>query len=295
MFIPTLFIVCYGLALGVEVVCARKSQEEHFPCRACAELWLLGVGLFFHTLFLVMRILDSARSPLSSAQDALLVLVWVLASITIGLISTYRKRHLGRFLLPMMLILLGVAFGIANTTPFAARPASLGWGMVHGISMLVAAVAIFCGFLSGTLYLRQAWKLKHLTPQKSHSLTFRLPSLEWLYYANRHSMKLATSMLALGVLSGIVLNLQKNSAENLLADWMILGTGGLLLWFVFSLVLGFFWKRANAGPQIAYRTILNFVALCTLFGLVIFSQHRIELETLPILETPVIQEIPLKE
>ena len=87
-------------------------------------------------------------------------------------------------------------------------------------------------------------------------------------------MKLATVMLALGVLSGIVMDLLRHDSVNLLANWMILGTMGLLFWFVLSLVLGFFWTRANAGPQIAFRTILNFAALCTLFGLVIFSQHR---------------------
>ena len=221
------------------------------------------------------------------------MLVAVLTAISLGLISTHREKTFGMFLLPMILILLGIAQFCASSTPFATAPASRAWGMVHGVSMLLAAVSIFFGFLSGIMYLRQAWNLKHPGSASVRRSRFSLPSLEWLHVANRHSMKLAATTLALGVLSGIVLDALKGETVNLLANWMILGTTLLLAWFVFSLLLGFFWKRANAGPQIARRTILNFIALCTLFGLVIFSQHRLVMEPSP--ETPAESSVPTTE
>ncbi len=271
MLIPFIFLICCLGALGLEILRFRTRPDAW----VCAELVLMGFALTVLTVFLGWRVFHSGRMPLSSSQDAVLVLVWVLTGIAMGLISTWRRKSFGLTFLPMILALLLVAIYGADETPFAARPASAVWGMVHGGSMLLAAVSIFFGFLSGSMYLRQARALKRPSFASSSKGGIRLPSLEWLHYANRHSMKCATSMLALGVLSGIVMDLLRHDSVNLLANWMILGTTGLLFWFVLSLVIGFFWTRANAGPQIAFRTILNFVALCTLFGLVIFSQHRI--------------------
>lgn len=267
-----IFSSFYILAFGVELLRFRVWPGKGIP----TELCFLGAGLCAHTIWLALRISDSGRSPLSSPQDALLVLAWVLTGISMGMISTYRRQNFGLFLLPTLLITLGIAVFAAEDAPFASRPASAMWGMVHGISMLLAAVSILFGFLSGIMYLRQSWTLKHPGVSRSRRTVFsRLPSLEWLHYANRHSTKMAASMLALGVLSGIVLDVMHDDKSQFLHNWMILGTMGLLTWFVISLVMGFIWKRANAGPQIAYRTILSFVALCVLFGLVIFSQHRV--------------------
>lgn len=271
MLIPFIFLICGLVALGLEILRFRTRPEAW----ARTELVFLGVALTALTVFLGWRVFHSGRIPLSSSQDAMLVLVWVLTGIAMGLISTWRRKSFGLALLPMILALLLVAIFGADEVPFAARPASTVWGVVHGGSMLLAAVSIFFGFLSGSMFLRQAWLLKRPSFTASRKGAIWLPSLEWLHYANRHSMKVATSMLALGVLSGVVMDFLRHDSVNLLANWMILGTTGLLFWFILSLILGFFWTRANAGPQIAFRTILNFVALCILFGLVIFSQHRI--------------------
>ncbi|MBQ6108226.1 MAG: hypothetical protein IJK97_08435 [Thermoguttaceae bacterium] len=275
MFLPAVFSICCLFAFVLELSRLRSRTAG----KVFAELCFLGAALAALTVFLTQRLLESAQSPLSTPKDALFVLVAVLTAISLGLISTHREKTFGMFLLPMILILLGIAQFCASTTPFATAPASRAWGMVHGVSMLLAAVSIFFGFLSGIMYLRQAWNLKHPGTASVRRSRFSLPSLEWLHVANRHSMKLAATALALGVLSGVVLDAMKGETVNLLANWMILGTTLLLIWFVFSLLLGFFWKRANAGPQIARRTILNFIALCTLFGLVIFSQHRLVMES----------------
>ena len=280
MILPAVFSICCLFAFVLELSRLRSRTAG----KVFAELCFLGVALAAMAVFLTQRLLESAQSPLSTPKDALFVLVAVLTAISLGLISTHREKTFGMFLLPMILILLGIAQFCASSTPFATAPASRAWGMVHGVSMLLAAVSIFFGFLSGIMYLRQAWNLKHPGTASVRRSRFSLPSLEWLHVANRHSMKLAATTLALGVLSGIVLDALKGETVNLLANWMILGTTLLLAWFVFSLLLGFFWKRANAGPQIARRTILNFIALCTLFGLVIFSQHRLVME--PPTETP---------
>lgn len=262
--------ICYVLALILEIVRLCRKPEAWVRTGQV----LLGLGLLAQSVFLASQIFDSGRIPLSSPQDALFVLVWILIGIAMGSSSVRRKKISGLYLLLTAVILLGIGIFAADATPFAAEPASKVWAGIHGISMLCAAVSIFFGFFSGIMYLRQTWNLKHPRITSVQKNRFPLPSLEWLHTLNQHSLKFATGMLALGVLSGIVMDTLKKDPAYFLADWMILGTMGLLFWFIFSLLMGFLWKRANAGPQIAFRTILNFIALCTLFGLVIFSQHR---------------------
>lgn len=269
--IPAFFAICCFFAFLLELHRLRRQPKAWVR----TELCLLGLGLMLLTAFLTWRVFHSGRLPLSSPQDAIFVLVWVLAGASMEMVSGKRSRNAGIFVLPMVLVLLGIGIFAANDTPFALRPASLAWGIVHGLSMLFAAVAIFSGFLSGTLYLHQIRRLKQPRLSAKPKLRIPFPPLERLHKTNLNSTKFAALMLALGVLSGVVMDVLRSDSVNLLANWMILGTLALLFWFVFSLFLGFFWKRANAGPQIAYRTILNFAALCTLFGLVIFSQHRV--------------------
>jgi len=277
--------ICYVSALILEFVRLFRKPEAWVR----TEQVLLGLGLLTQSVFLASQIFDSGRIPLSSPQDALFVLIWVLIGIALGSASVRRRKIAGLYLLLTAVVLLGIAIFAADSTPFAAEPASKVWAGVHGLSMLCAAVSIFFGFFSGIMYLRQTWHLKHPRITAARKNHFPLPSLEWLHTLNQHSLKFATGMLALGVLSGVVMDSLKKDPAYVLADWMILGTMGLLFWFIFSLLLGTFWKRANAGPRIAFRTILNFIALCTLFGLVIFSQHRSIPAATPEIQTPEIQ------
>ena len=123
MLIPVIFLICCLGALGFEVLRFRTRPEAWVR----TELTILGFALTILTGFLGWRIFHSGRIPLSSPQDAILVLIWVLTGIAMGLISTWRRKSFGLGLLPMILLLLLAVFG-ADDTPYAARPASAVWG-----------------------------------------------------------------------------------------------------------------------------------------------------------------------
>lgn len=257
-------MVCFASCYGLAWLLGRWKS---------AERTALAAGIFAHSAYLYYRTLFYERLPLSSQQDWFLVTAWVLACLTLGLVSSRKVPHSGFFLLPVILGLIAVA-SLMGKESYAFQPASVIWGGIHGLSMLAATVAIFCGFLSGMFYL---WKAGNLKKPLRWVEPWSLPSLEWLHAANRHAMKLATTMLALGVLSGLVLlRFAKLQGETIpfWQDAMILGTVLLLGWFLFSLLPGFFWKRWQEGHQVAYRTIGSFVALCVLLGLSLATEHR---------------------
>lgn len=256
------FASCYAIAMVVELV--RTYGKPESRRLVSLELLLLGAGILVHTAYLSSHAL--AANSLSSQRDCVLVLDWILACASLAIISTYRSRSFGIVLLPVTLAVLGVVRAFPENAGFAARPLSAVWGIIHGVSMMLAAAGIFCGFLSGVCYLRKSWLLKHPTVKSR----WALPSLEWLHYANRHSMKFSAVTLGLGVLSGLVLMRLSGKTQ---LDWMTLATLALFAWFALTLFAGFFWKWANAGHQIAYRTILTFVALLVIAVLGIQSKH----------------------
>ena len=93
---------------------------------------------------------------------------------------------------------------MADSQPLAREPASRIWGAIHGMSIVLAAVAVLVGFVAGLMYLGQVRHLKHKIVARRG---LRLPSLEWLQWANSRAIVVSVLMLGMGVLSGMVLNL----------------------------------------------------------------------------------------
>ncbi|MDO4569043.1 MAG: hypothetical protein Q4D38_01500 [Planctomycetia bacterium] len=271
------FASCYAIALALEVFRLRAglSQSGGAFWRTI-EIGVVGLGLYAHSAYIYYRAVSVERLPLSSPQDWLLVAAWTLCAIALAFVSTYREKNLGLVLLPPVLGVIILASFLPNDKIYAMASPSRMWGALHGGSMLLAAVATLFGFLAGGLYLRQARCLKNpRCGAFAHGKSWiKMPSLEWLYNVGRIATKFTATMLGLGVLSGFVLNQMNPQNLGLWSDWTVWGTILLFLWFVISLTIGFFWRRAQGGDLVAYRTIASFVALCVLFGIVIFSEHR---------------------
>ena len=106
---------------------------------------------------------------------------WVLVVVYLHLAILHPKVPFGLFLLPLALGLIGAARFLANSEPLAREPASKIWGAIHGISIMLATVSVLVGFVAGLMYLGQVRHLKHkIVPTRG----LRLPSLEWLQWAN---------------------------------------------------------------------------------------------------------------
>ena len=130
------------------------------------------------------------------------------------------KVPFGLFLLPLALALdrRGHVSGQRPTVgPRAGRREF--WGAIHGISILLAAVAVLVGFVAGLMYLGQVAAPE--TQDRRPPRGLRLPSLEWLQRANSRAIVVSVLMLGVGMFSGMVLNLINagNAADRL--PWTI--------------------------------------------------------------------------
>ena len=137
--------------------------------------------------------------------------------------------------------------------------------------MLIGTGAVLVGFLSGVMYLVQSRRLKQ---KRAGSPRFRLPTLETLDRANRRSLIVSTSAVAIGVVAGVMMNL--NQYERF--DWTdsgILLSLVLFLWLVAATATEFLYSPASRGRKAFYMTLASLGFLVLALVGIIFSSHGV--------------------
>jgi ABC-type uncharacterized transport system permease subunit len=248
------FTASYAVALGLELV-----GLWHRPAwRRWAVVIALIAGAIAHAWYLAGRIADEPAAPLSSRHDWYLAVSWLLSVIYVTLSVYYPKRSFGLFLLPVMLGLIGASHWAA-TAPLASADTERAWGQLHGVLLMLGAVAVLLGFVAGTMYLVQSYRLKHKFPTTSR---LRLPSLEWLEAVNSRSLGAAMLLVALGFFTGVVARVaNRRSADLPWNDPVVLSLGAMLLWLAAAELFRLVYPAARRGRKIAYLTIAAFVFL----------------------------------
>jgi len=268
---------------GVSVICFAASYSVAFALevtrllfrsgiRGALMMGFAGAGLVAHSAFLYYRAVSTAGSPLSSERDWYLMAAWGLAAFYLYLAYYRPKIPFGLFLLPLVLGLIAVAVFLAQPEPYAREPASRAWGLIHGVSILLATISVLVGFVSGVMYFEQARRLKRKPPS---TYRLRLPSLEWLQRANGRAIVASLLLLGAGVLSGAILNRINQAARVPASDPVVLSTVVMFVWLLLASGIAFLYKPAEAGRKVACLTVLSFVFLVAALavGLFLDTQH----------------------
>ena len=187
-------ILCFAASYSVALVLEVSRLLFRSGVRGAVMLGFAGAGLLAHTAFLYHEAVNTTGTPLSSERDWCLVAAWVLAVVYLYLLCYHPRNSFGLFLLPLVLALIAAGRFLAEPEPFAREPASKVWGMLHGSSIVLAAVAVLVGFAAGLMYFGQAWRLKHKLPP---GRGLRLPSLEWLARTNHRAIVVSVIMLTM--------------------------------------------------------------------------------------------------
>ncbi len=269
----TCFAACYAIALAVEV--SRLVWGWRIP--TLVPLVIAALGLLAQSMYLVVHAQDEllrrAISPLSSWYDFCLLAAWVLAAAYVGLTIRRPENSMGVFLLPLVLGLIGLAWFFQDTAPFPTRTALHVWRLVHGLTLMLGTTAVSLGFATGLMYLVQSYRLKNKLPPTRR---FRLPTLEWLQNFNRESLIISTCLLAIGLLSGVVLNVISKTEDGGVMRWtdpVVLSSGVLFLWLTLVTIFESLYRPAREGSKVAYLTLANFVFLSLAFYFVLFGSH----------------------
>ncbi len=277
-FLSGVTIVCFAGSYAVALVLEVLRCVRRLPLRTLFTILWTAAGLLAHTIFLFQLAHEevttgASRLVFSSWYDWSLLVAWGVAAAYLGLLLRRPQNATGLFLLPLVLILIGLAIYVADRAPFERSAAEQVWRTVHAVSLLLGTVSVTLGFAAGLMYLFQSFRLKQKRPLPQW---FRLPPLEWLQRFNREALLVSTIALAVGLLSGIVLNLRLKAGSGSLVDWTdpaVLSSLVLLSWLVASTLFESFYRPAREGRKVAYLTIASFVFLVLALSFVLATEH----------------------
>lgn len=266
-------ITCFAASYAVALVLELTRLVFQATVRNVVMLAFAAAGWIAHTLFLIAHArADLTRGmniPWSNWQDFCLLAAWVLAGAYLGLSLRRPGISVGVFLLPLVLILIGVGWWFSDSAPFPAHEAANYWRWIHGLALLFGIAGVTLGFATGVMHLIQSYRLKHKLPPNPR---FRLPSLEWLQRFNREALFISAVSLAIGLIAGIVMN-AKSSGGIAWSHPVVISSGVLFLWLVTVLVFETFYKSAREGRKVAYLTVASFVFLGLVLYFVLFFGH----------------------
>lgn len=266
----------YALALALEF--ARPVLR--FPVRGLA-VGMVSAGFLVHTAFLGYRAvviwnqLQSAGAFLAVKQDWYFGLAWGLTAVCLAWMAFRPAFPFAALFLPLVLILLGVGFFLADPIPLERGAASKVWGFVHGLSLMGATLCILVAIVAGSVYL---WQVRRVKRGIVGFTRIRPPSLEWLQNANAHAVLAAIGCLALGIFSGIVLNAIAGESGDSALPWndpVVVSTFAMFAWLAGTVLLGSVYRPLREGRKVAYLTFLSFVFLVLALALMLsgWTQH----------------------
>jgi ABC-type uncharacterized transport system permease subunit len=263
---------------GVEVICFAGSYLVVFFLELSRVFFRSGVrgavmigfafaGLLAHTAYIYHQTAFSAGHVIDSPKGWYFAAAWGLVAVYLYLTFFHPKTPFGLFLLPIVLVLVAIGSFGASTEPFPRETAGQFWRAVHGVSFLIATMAVFLGFVTSLMYLVQARRLKRKETRQRH---LQLPSLEWLRKINSRSVGVAIVTLGIGILSGVFLNRLRYlpSGERVGGDDpFVIGSMVIFVLLTFSTVVSAFYRPARKGRRVAYLTVLGFLLLAATLAL----------------------------
>lgn len=270
-------VICFASSYAVTLALELSRLLFRLRVRWLVMILFTAAGLFAHTLYLVNlagnEISEVTRVPFASWYDWCLLVAWVLATAYLVLAVRRPSNSVGVFLLPLVLLLIGVAAIMRHSAPFEREQAQFYWGMVHGFLLLMGTTTVALGFAAGVMYLVQAYRLKRKLPPLQG---LQLPSLEWLQRFNRRMLLASTAWLGLGLLAGTVLNLIHQTLGRPTLSWAnptVMTSLGLFCWLLAAICFESFYRPARKGHKVAYITLANFVFLGLVLAAVLLTRH----------------------
>jgi len=242
--------------------------EAAWPGRAATTL--LATGLITHYFALLERAHSLHAVPYEDLYGSMSLLAWFLAFTYLGLEMFHRERAMGAFVLPLVLLLLGLEMVVA---PQAApkAPAHGSVFALHVTSNILAYSAFTLSFVYSVVYLVQDRLLRARRPV---AMVWRLPALEDLERMARSGVWVGLASLLAGIGFGLVVD-QRSSWQmssldpKVVISFLILACYGAYLWSARSPA----WRGARASA-VCVASYFAVVFSYTVVNLYLSKFHR---------------------
>jgi len=273
-------ITCFAASYTVVFVLEVSRIFFDLSFRKFIRVGLAAAGLFAHAVYLFLHSqleFDLTGIWLGSWYGWCLAAAWIVAAAYLWVSIRQPRSVIGLFLIPVALALIAAGTQFGSQNQFSAGAAKTIWNMVHGSALLLGTAVVALGFVFGVVYLVQASRLKRKLPQSKH---FRLPSLEWLQRSSEYSLVVSTMLLALGLVSGIAINLinqgsgRPGAAGSIAwSDPVVWSSAILFLWLLAVSIFNFCYQPARQGRKVAYLVVTSFLFLVLELAIVWWVGH----------------------
>ncbi len=269
-------IACFFTSYLVVLVLELLRLWGRIPGRGLLVVAMMSIGLFTHVCYMIFRATagtDGDVGRLATWFDWSMLLALGLA---ICFFIFYLRRPdtvVSFFFLPAVMVMIGLAIAVGDLEPFSRGEATQVWRTAHALAMMVGSIAVLIGFLAGSMYLVQSWRLKH----KFAGSTLRLPTLESSSRLNRQCLVISTTSVAIGLMAGVVMNLNRwgHVGWN---DRGVLLSLLLLVWLIAATLMEFFYAPASHGRKAVYLTLASLGFLILAMVGVLTTPHGREVE-----------------
>lgn len=267
--LPGVTVTCFLLSYVIALLFELGRLAIRFPGRHLMLIGMLGLGWIAHTIFLCNQLFASYPQLLSSWFAWVIFAAWGLAAAYLALLIRNPQSAVGVFLTPIILGLIGLASLLKSQAPFEPETTVGLWRIIHGVSLLIGTTFVFFGAAFGVMYLVQSYRLKSKSRSK---LRIVLPPLEFLQSMNRMSLFVSVIGLAIGMISGIAINLSEEGKIAWLSGGIVF-TFVLFVWSLIAAVTEVASQSSLGGRRTAYLALANFFFLLVVLGVVLFSSH----------------------
>ncbi len=211
------FFASYGLALAIELLRALGRSK----LQRVATLLVTAAGLIAHTIYLYVRSQTTSLPPLlSSMQDWMYVLAWLVALVYLFVSFSDRDAGAGVLALPLIMMLIGAA-SLFSPADSPAADLHRSWTMLHVVMLVFGIGGLLAGLIVSLMYLWQHWRLKSRQPVVGW---ISFPSLERLHRWNKWLVITSVPLLTMGMAIGVGLVLVRtghDAAERVWSDPLV--------------------------------------------------------------------------
>jgi len=239
-----------------------------WPGRAATAL--LAGGLVTHYMALLERAITLHSVPYQDFYGSMSLLAWFLALTYLGLELLHRERAMGAFVLPLVLLLLGLELVVV---PQAAPkpPAHGSIFALHVTSNILAYSAFTLSFVYSVVYLVQDRLLRARRPG---AVVWRLPPLDDLERMARSGVWVGLAGLLLGIGFGMMVDQQLHGQllsldSKVVVSFLILACYAVYLWSARSPA----WRGARASV-VCIASYFAVVFSYTVVNLYLSKFHR---------------------
>ena len=247
-------IILLGYAICVTQAILALTTKR--PILKEVSFWSLVVALSLHTVWLLVKGIQTERCPIVGTQEMCAFLAWALMISYFIAARWYKASALKAFIFPIVFVLVtvaAIASGTSDQPEGISHPLQRFLFPAHAGLILLAYAAFFISFGAGLMYIIQERELKR---KRFGTIFHRLPSLETCDDISFKAIAIGFVLLTLGIAAGIAWS---RTRDGVFWHGQPLEIFVVVIWLIYLLMLQ---SRINAGwggRTAAFASIVSFI------------------------------------